>query len=157
MTNELTLEENKAEGFDDLSLSAKDWVTKVMQELDARQMSFEERAMAEMQLMKEAQLAYYYEEMAEERAKAEQKMTAREIAEQKTARIKQEIARIKQTTARITQEIAKIKQESERNGHKLLIKSFLKINYSKEQVAELQNWSINYVEDLVKEINQEEK
>jgi predicted transposase/invertase (TIGR01784 family) len=215
MTHELTLEENKAVGFKYPSFFEEDWIQKAIQELDLRQMSPEKRAMIEMQLMQEAQLAYHYEEMKQKAEEAEQKAEEaeqkalksdqekeeakqkaeeakqkalksdqekekakqkaeeaeqkalksdqeKEEAKQKALKSDQEKEEAKQKALRLEQELeqekakAEQKAKTERSGHKLLIKGFLKINYSKEQVAELQNWSIDYVEDLAQEIEQEE-
>lgn len=129
MTNELTLDENKANNFEYPSFFLEDWIQKAINELDLSQMPPEKRAMVEMQLVQDAQLAYHYEE--------------------------DKIKYAKEYAKKIEEEKVKAEQElalAERKGHQLLVSSFLKINYSKEQIAELQSWETEYVEELIKDM-----
>jgi predicted transposase/invertase (TIGR01784 family) len=145
-TEELTLNENNATDFKFPSFFAEDWIQQAIHELDLSQMSPEKRAMVEMQLVQDAQLAYHYEEDKLQYAKE----YAKKI-EQEKVKAEQELAKAEQEKVKAEQELVKEK----RNGHKLLVRSFLKINYSKEQIADLQSWEIKYVEELIAELNSE--
>jgi hypothetical protein len=201
-TEELTLNENETIDFKFPSFFTEDWIQKAIHELDLSQMPPEKRAMVEMQLVQDAQLAYHYEEdklnyakeyakeieqeknkiereLVKEKLKAEQKLAEEKVkAEQEKVKAEQEKLKAEQKLAeekvkakqeklkaeqKLVEEKVKAKQEKvkaeqklaeeKRNGHKLLISSFLKINYSKKQIADLQSWEIKYVEGLIEELN----
>jgi hypothetical protein len=159
-TEELTLNENNATDFKFPSFFAEDWIQQAIHELDLSQMPPEKRAMVEMQLVQDAQLAYHYEEDKLQYAKEYAKKIEQEKvkAEQELAKAEQEKVKAEQEKVKAEQEKVKAEQElvkEKRNGHKLLVRSFLKINYSKEQIANLQSWEIKYVEELIAELNSE--
>ena len=87
--------------------------------------------------------------MAEEKRVAEQKLAEeKRAAEQKLAKEKrvaeQKLAEEKRTAE---QKLAKEK----RAGHKLVVESLLKVNFSKEQIAALQAWELGYIDALLEE------
>ena len=137
MTQELTLEENKAKDFEYPSFFAEEWLKKALEELDLGKMSPDKRAVVEMQLLQDVQITLHREE--------EKLNYAKEYAKQ----IEQEKIKAEQEKVKAEQELIKEKRE----GHKLLITTLLKLNQTKEEIAQLQSWKVQYVEELIKELD----
>ena len=169
MTNELTLDENQSRNFKFPAFFSEDWLAKAIKELDLSKMSPEKRVMVEMQLVQDAQIAYHYEEekknyakeyakgIEQEKAKAEQEKAK---AEQEKAKAEQEKAKAEQEKVKAEKRLAEEKRlneqkltEEKREGHKLLITTLLKLNRTKGEIAELQSWEVEYVEELMNEVN----
>lgn len=154
ITNELTLEKHKAKDYKHPTFFSEEWLASAIKELDLSQMPPEKRAMVEMQMVQDIQLAYHYEEEKENYAKE----YAKKI-EQEKVRAEQEKVKAEQEKVKAEQEKVKAEQkllEEKRTGHKLLVDTLLRLNKTKEEIAALQSWSVEYVLELISEMAQVE-
>lgn len=136
---------------------AKEYAAKIeLEKLKAEQKaakSEQAKIKAEQELEQEkikAKRKLEQEKIKAERKLEQEKIKAKQKLEQEKIKTKQ---KLEQERIKAEQETTKKLATEKRNGHKLLIKSLLNLNIPVQQIADSQNWSVAYVEELKKDIN----